>query len=220
MRRWGLQQQTRSQSSNQNADDQQQHSVFPIWHLRPGRSTAQVIVSLALATALAVAAVAIIGKRSASVVAPLLPEHTRGTSDLWAGPPVQAILRRWPDDSLRVKTSLHTKAEVERMPVFSESAPILAADRFVPQSQPLISPPPNLGVTSGRLWAIENESNLNAIPRGPQQEKPDPVGRVVTPPAHTAAKQWRERRAQVDDVCTRHGLEKVFVRGGKSWRCK
>jgi hypothetical protein len=30
----------------------------------------------------------------------------------------------------------------------------------------------------------------------------------------------RQAKAQVSDVCTRHGMHKVITRGGKSWRCK
>jgi len=33
-------------------------------------------------------------------------------------------------------------------------------------------------------------------------------------------KLQREAKAQVSDVCTRHGMHKVTTRGGKSWRCK
>src|SRR5262245_56227124 len=95
MRHW-LEKHGRSQTNYQNENEQQHQPIFPI---AQRRSLAQAIVGLGLATALAVTAVAIIGKRSASLVLPL-PEHTRGTSDLWQGTPMQAIMIRWPREEM------------------------------------------------------------------------------------------------------------------------
>jgi hypothetical protein len=30
----------------------------------------------------------------------------------------------------------------------------------------------------------------------------------------------RHRRRAATDICTRHGMQKVITRGGKSWRCR
>ena len=39
-------------------------------------------------------------------------------------------------------------------------------------------------------------------------------------PAAPRKKRSLERRAEVSNVCTRHGKKKVEINGGKSWRCR
>jgi hypothetical protein len=82
--------------------------------------------------------------------------------------------------------------------------PEVRAIRTIPITQP--EPP------AAVIGAAATERLRSVVLTPPPEAEDDP------PPRHRKAKATR--RASSGDVCSRHGMRKVTIRGGKSWRCR
>jgi hypothetical protein len=81
--------------------------------------------------------------------------------------------------------------EIEPQPKVVRTIPI--------QTQPIFTPP--------------------VVTSPPQQQ--EATGEPVPPPVSTSVRRhWHHHYVDHVDICTRHGLHKVFTKNGKGWRCR
>jgi len=75
---------------------------------------------------------------------------------------------------------------------------------------------------NGRMIDMTNPDTLNAYSALREADaNPPPDMSLIFPKLDRPVKHKAlKHRAKRGDVCSRHGLRKVTVRGGKSWRCK
>ena len=101
-------------------------------------------------------------------------------------------------------------------------SPIAAAVPAIEQNEPLIS------VAVAEAWPVST-ARSDRLPWPPPAEPPPAGAKPDIKPAEAfdyaqaqaeTEKKVRRAHAEAPDLCQRHGMQKVWTKDGKSWRCR
>ena len=143
-----------------------------------------------------------------------------------------AICREWlPQGSFRMPTPLRVMAAFTAMTTLL----MVFAIQRVPADERIEAraeqpPPADLQKTDTKPLIPVRQIELTRTAPAPDPKPPvttDAPARMPPVTADAPAKmppvlivQEEGRREQYDDTCSRHHLQKVYTRGGRSWRCR